>query len=160
MQSVLSVGFIQGGMQVVATCATCKSTSGTSATWPVATWVWLRLCRSPSVGSSADRHVSYKDSHRGSVLRQQLSFFINHRVPRISNPIQPNLVNMSSGATSSETESGRMVIQAPFIIAPSHQTTIAASKIKESASVGSQEEELEDGPQPLVMSGPSGAGIF
>jgi len=106
---------------------------------------------------SADRHVSYKDSHGGSAtLRQQLSFFINQRVPRISNPIQPNLVNMSSGATSSETESGRMVIQAPFIIAPTHQTTIAASKIKESASVGSQEE--EDGPQPLVMSGPSGAG--
>ena len=92
------------------------------------------------------------------MLRQQLSFFINHRVPRISNPIQPNLVNMSSGATSSESESGRMVIQAPFIIAPTHQTTIAASKIKESASVGSQEE--EDGPQPLVMSGPSGAGTF
>ena len=156
----MSVGFIQGGMQVVATCATWKPTSGTSATWPVATWVWLRLCRSPSVGSSADRHVSYKDSHGGSVLRQQLSFFINHRVPRISNPIQPNLVNMSSGATSSESESGRMVIQAPFIIAPTHQTTIAASKIKESASVGSQEEELEDGPQPLVMSGPSGAGTF
>ena len=143
---------------MVATCATWKPTSGTSATWPVATWVWLRPCRSPSVGSSADRHVSYKDSHGGSVLRQQLSFFINHRVPRISNPIQPNLVNMSSGATSSESESGRMVIQAPFIIAPTHQTTIAASKIKESASVGSQEE--EDGPQPLVMSGPSGAGTF
>ena len=124
----------------------------------LATWAWLRPCRSPSVGSSADRHVSYKDSHGGSVLRQQLSFFINQRVPRISNPIQPNLVNMSSGATSSESESGRMVIQAPFIIAPTHQTTIAASKIKESASVGSQEE--EDGPQPLVMSGPSGAGTF
>ena len=125
----------------------------------LATWAWLRPCRSPSVGSSADRHVSYKDSHGGSAtLRQQLSFFINQRVPRISNPIQPNLVNMSSGATSSESESGRMVIQAPFIIAPTHQTTIAASKIKESASVGSQEE--EDGPQPLVMSGPSGAGPF
>ena len=142
----------------LATCATCKSTS-TSATWPVATWVWLRPCRSPSVGSSADRHVSYKDSHGGSAtLRQQLSFFINQRVPRISNSIQPNLVSMSSGATSSESDSGRMVIQAPFIIAPTHQTTIAASKIKESASVGSQEE--EDGPQPLVMSGPSGAGTF
>ena len=93
------------------------------------------------------------------MLRQQLSFFINQRVPRISNLIQPNLVTtMSSGATSSESESGRMVIQAPFIIAPTHQTTIAASKIKESASVGSTEE--EDGPQPLVMSGPSGAGTF
>ena len=157
----MSVGFIQGGMQCkwhnsyLATCATCKSTSGTSATWPVATWVWLRLCRSPSVGSSADTSVRRIPTEG---LRQQLSFFINHRVPRISNPIQPNLVNMSSGATSSESESGRMVIQAPFIIAPTHQTTIAASKIKESASVGSQEE--EDGPQPLVMSGPSGAGTF
>ena len=101
------------------------------------------------------RHVSYKDSHGGSVLRQQLSLI--YQPPRASD-IQPNLVNMSSGATSSESESGRMVIQAPFIIAPTHQTTIAASKIKELASAGSQEE--EDGPQPLVMSGPSGAGIF
>ena len=34
VQSVMSVGFIQGGVQVVATCATWKPTSGASATWP------------------------------------------------------------------------------------------------------------------------------
>ena len=121
----------------------------------LATWAWLRPCRSPSVGSSADTSVR-------RIPTEGLLLCVNScrslSTSALDKPIQPNLVNMSSGATSSESESSRMVIQAPFIIAPTHQTTIAASKIKESASVGSQEE--EDGPQPLVMSGPSGAGTF
>ena len=163
----MSVGFIQGGMQgkwhkcYLATCATCKPTSGTSTTWPAAT-----LALPPGLGWDPAAHPQLApaptDTSVTRIPTEGLQLCVNScrslSTSALDKPIQPNLVNMSSGATSSESESSRMVIQAPFIIAPTHQTTIAASKIKESASVGSQEE--EDGPQPLVMSGPSGAGTF
>merc|ERR1719460_3452159 len=49
-----------------------------------------------------------------------------------------------------------MVIQTPFIIAPTHQ----ASAKKASASASGDEASVagEGGPQPLVLAGPSGAG--
>jgi len=69
---------------------------------------------------------------------------------------------MSSGPTESDTkdtgsEGGKMVIQAPFIIAPTHKAAAAASKESASGAEASSGERGE-GPLPLVMSGPSGAG--
>ena len=47
----------------------------------LATWAWLRPCRSPSVGSSADRHVSYKDSASTAVVLYQ---------PPLASDLQPD----------------------------------------------------------------------
>lgn len=69
---------------------------------------------------------------------------------------------MKSGAcTDSDktgSEAGTMVIQAPFIIAPTHQASASAKKASASAS-GDQASAVEgEGPLPLVLAGPSGAG--
>ena len=66
---------------------------------------------------------------------------------------------MKSGAADSDntgSEAGTMVIQAPFIIAPTHQAS--AKKASASASGDEASAEGEHGPQPLVLAGPSGAG--
>ena len=70
---------------------------------------------------------------------------------------------MKSGATDSDntgSEAGTMVIQAPFIIAPTHQASASAKKSAASASGDEASVAGEGGPQPLVLAGPSGAGRF
>ena len=70
---------------------------------------------------------------------------------------------MKSGSTDSDkttgSEAGTMVIQAPFIIAPTHQAS--ASTKKQASASGDQASAGEgegEGPLPLVLAGPSGAG--
>ena len=68
---------------------------------------------------------------------------------------------MKSGATDSDntgSEASTMVIQAPFIIAPTHQASASAKKSAASASGDEASVAGEGGPQPLVLAGPSGAG--
>jgi ABC-type transport system involved in cytochrome bd biosynthesis fused ATPase/permease subunit len=68
---------------------------------------------------------------------------------------------MKSGATDSDntgSEAGTMVIQAPFIIAPTHQASASTKKASASASGDEAAVAGEKGPQPLVLAGPSGAG--
>ena len=101
---------------------------------------------------------------RGGYLQQLTPSRHRYResadVHYVAKPL-PLLINMSSGPTESDTkdtgsEGGKMVIQAPFIIAPTHK---AAAASKESASgAEASSGERGEGPLPLVMSGPSGAG--
>jgi ABC-type transport system involved in cytochrome bd biosynthesis fused ATPase/permease subunit len=68
---------------------------------------------------------------------------------------------MKSGATDSDntgSEAGTMVIQAPFIIAPTHQASASTKKAAASASGDEASVAGDRGPQPLVLAGPSGAG--
>jgi len=71
---------------------------------------------------------------------------------------------MKSGAcTDSDkttgSEAGTMVIQAPFIIAPTHQASASTKKQASASASGDQASAGEgEGPLPLVLAGPSGAG--
>merc|ERR1719295_261342 len=69
---------------------------------------------------------------------------------------------MKSGAIADSdnigSEAGTMVIQTPFIIAPTHQASASTKKASASASGDQVSASAREGPLPLVLAGPSGAG--